>query len=334
MFFSSKKPRVAINGLGRIGRAVLKIGLEKGVNFVAINNRSDIPTIAYLLKYDSIYGCYKKNIETGKDFIKIEGKKIKVYSEEDPEKIPWFESKVDIVIESTGCFRDKISSRKHLLAGAKKVIISAPCENPDCTIVLGVNEDKLKKDDKIISVASCTTNCLAPVVKVLNDKFGIKKGFMTTVHAYTTSQNLLDGSSRKLRRGRAAATNIVPTTSGATASVGEVIPELKGKLDGLAFRVPVACGSIIDLVADLKKKTNVKEVNNLFKKVSKRKLKGIIRYTEDEIVSSDIIGDSHSAVIDGLSTQVLENTVKVLAWYDNEYGYSHRVIDVVKMMKM
>ena len=334
MFFLSKKPRVAINGLGRIGRTVLKIGLERGVNFVAINNKSDIASIVYLLKYDSIYGSYNKNIETGKDFIKIDGRKIKVYSEEDPEKIPWFESKVDIVVESTGGFRDKIGSRKHLLAGAKKVIISAPGENPDCTIVVGVNENKLKKEDKIISVASCTTNCLAPVVKVLNDKFGVKKGFMTTVHAYTTSQNLLDGSSRKLRRGRAAATNIVPTTSGATESVGEVIPELKGKLDGLAFRVPVACGSIIDLVADLKRKTNVKEVNNLFKKVSNGKLKGIMRYTEDEIVSSDIVGDSHSAIVDGLSTQVLGNMVKVLAWYDNEYGYSNRLVDVIKLLKV
>lgn len=333
MFFSRKRPRIAINGLGRIGRTVLKLALDQNLDIVAINNRSDITSISYLLKYDSIYGPYNKTIETGKDFIKIEGKKIKVFQEEDPEKLPWQELKIDIVIEATGCFRDKKGSKKHITAGAKKVVITAPCERPDRTIVLGVNEKQLKNEDSIISIASCTTNCLAPVVKVLNDKFGIKKGFMTTIHAYTTSQNLLDGSSRKLRRGRAAPTNIVPTTSGATTAVTNVIPELKGKLNGLALRVPVPTGSIVDLVIELKKQTTVNEINKTFKKISNGKLKNIIRYTDDEIVSSDIIRDPNSAIIDGSSTQVIKNTVKILAWYDNEYGYSNRIIDVIKLLK-
>ena len=325
--------RVAINGLGRIGRAVLKIGLEKGVNFVAVNDLTDIKTLSYLLKYDSVYGNYDKKVSTGSDFIKIEKKKIKVFAEPNPENLPWKKLGVDVVVESTGLFTDREDAAKHLSAGAKKVLISAPSKNPDVTIVLGVNLNKLKKEHKIISMGSCTTNCLAPLAKVLDDSFGIKRGFMTTVHAYTNDQRILDVPHKKLRRGRAAATNIIPTTSGATISVAEAIPSLKGKMNGLALRVPVVCGSIVDFCAELKKKVSVEEVNNAFKKAEKGKLKGILQYTEDEIVSSDIIGNSHSSVIDGASTQVLGNLVKVLSWYDNEYAYSCRMVELLKFIE-
>ncbi len=322
--------KVAINGLGRIGRAIFKIGLEKGINFIAINDLADFKNLAYLIKYDSVYGNYDKKIETGNDFIKINNKKISVFSEADPEKLPWKKLKIDVVIESTGFFTAREGAEKHIKAGAQKVLISAPAENPDITIVPGVNESKLKKEHKIISMGSCTTNCLAPLAKVLNDEFGIKKGFMTTIHAYTPNQNILDSPHKKLRRGRAGAINIVPTTSGATTSVIEVIPELKGKIDGLAIRVPVACGSIVDFVAELNKKFSKEQINKVFKKSALGKLKGILSYTEDEIVSSDIIGNPHSSIVDGLSTQVIGDLVKVLAWYDNEYGYSCRMIDMLK----
>ena len=322
--------KVAINGLGRIGRLVLKIGLEKGINFVAINDLTDSKTLAYLIKYDSVYGNYDKKVEVGKDFIKIAGKKIKVFSEENPEKLPWKELGVDVVVESTGFFCDREKAGLHLNAGAKKVIISANSDNVDNMIVLGVNESKLKKTDKIISMSSCTTNCLAPLAKVLNDSFGIKKGFMTTVHAYTNDQKILDVPHEKLRRARAAAMNIIPTTSGATTATSKIIPSLKGKIDGLAMRVPVACGSIVDFVVELNKKTTPKQINNALKKAASGKLKGILDYTEDEIVSSDIIGNSHSSIVDGSSTQVIGNMVKVLSWYDNEYGYSCRMIELLK----
>jgi len=260
--------KVAINGLGRIGRHILKIGLEKGINIVAINDLTDIKTISYLLKYDSVYGNYNKKIEIGKDFIKINNKKIKILSEENPENLPWKELGVDIVIESTGLFREKNKIEKHIKAGAKKVLVSAPVKNSDITIVVGVNEKQLTKKHNIISVASCTTNCLAPVAKILNDKFGIKKGFMTTIHGYTTSQKLLDSPHKKLRRGRTAGLNIIPTTSGATTAVCEVIPELKGRLDGLAMRVPIASGSVVDFVAELKIKVTKEQVNKELKKAS------------------------------------------------------------------
>ncbi len=325
--------KVVINGLGRIGRAVLKIGLERGINFVAINDLTDIKTLSYLLKYDSVYGNYDRKIIVGNGFLKINGKKIKIFSESEPENLPWKKLGVDIVIEATGFFTNRQEAEKHLKAGAKKVIISAPAENPDVTIVLGVNHNKLKKEHKIISMGSCTTNCLAPVAKVLNDSFGIKKGFMTTVHAYTNDQKILDVPHKKLRRGRGAAINIIPTTSGATTSVAEVIPSLKGKMDGLALRVPVACGSIVDFVAELNKKITTKQVNSVFKKIANGKLKGILQYTEDEIVSSDIIKNTYSSIIDGKSTQVIGNMVKVLSWYDNEWGYSCRMIDLLKMLK-
>ncbi len=323
--------KVAINGLGRIGRQVLKVGIEKGINFIAINDLTDTKTIAYLLKYDSVYGIYNKKIEFGKDFIKIGNKKIKVISEKEPEKLPWKKLGIDFVIESTGFFTDREKAKKHLKAGAKKVIISAPSKNSDATIVLGVNDNSLKNSDKIISMASCTTNCLAPIAKILNDNFGIKKGFMTTVHAYTSDQSIQDSPNKKLRRGRAGAENIVPTTSGATTATIQVIPELKGKLNGLAIRVPVSCGSIVDFVAELDKEVSLEQVNNVLKQSSK-KLNGILDYSEDELVSSDIIRNSNSCIVDGLSTQVIGNLVKVLAFYDNEYGYSCRMIDLLKRL--
>ena len=325
--------KVAINGLGRIGRLVLKIGLEKGIKFVAINDLTDTKTLAYLMKYDSVYGNYDKKVEFGKDYLKINGKKIKILAESNPEKLPWKNFGVDIVIESTGRFTDKEGVSKHLKAGAKKVLVSAPCKDSDITIVLGVNDNKLKKIHKIISMASCTTNCLAPVAKVLDDSFGIKKAFMTTIHAYTSSQNIVDGPHRKLRRGRAGAWNIVPTTSGATTSTSEIIPKLKGKINGLAFRVPVACGSIVDFVAELNKSVKKTQINDAFKSAASGKMKGILQYTEEELVSSDIIKNSHTSIVDGLSTQVLGNTVKVLSWYDNEYGYSCKIVDMLRMMK-
>lgn len=323
--------KAAINGLGRIGRQVLKICLEKGIDVVAVNDLCDVKTIAYLLKYDSVYGNYDKKVEAGNGFLKIGNNKIKVFQETEPEKLPWKKLGVDIVIESTGFFEDE--AYKHLKAGAKKVIISAPSKKCDVTIVLGVNEEDLKKSDKIISMGSCTTNCLAPVAKVLQDNFGIVKGFMTTVHAYTNDQKILDVPHEKFRRGRGAAVNIIPTTSGATTSVEKVIPELKNKMDGLALRVPVACGSIVDFVAELKKPTTKEQINNAFKKAASGKMKGILQYTEDEIVSSDIIKNPHTSIVDGLSTQLIDyNFVKVLAWYDNEYAYSCKVVDLIKRM--
>lgn len=325
--------RVAINGLGRIGRPVLKICLEKGIQVVAVNDLTNPKTLAYLMKYDSVYGNYNKNVEAGKDYLKISGKKIKVLSEGDPIKLPWKKLGVDIVIESTGVFASGKEASKHLKAGAKKVIISAPCKDNTKTIILGVNDKTLGKKDKIISMASCTTNCLAPVAKVLQDEFSIKRGFMTTVHAYTNDQKILDLPHKKLRRSRAGAINIIPTTSGATTATCKIIPELKGKLDGLALRVPVACGSVVDFVVELNKGASVKQVNDAFKKAAKGKLKGILQYTEDELVSSDVIGNPYSAVVDGLSTQTQGTLVKVLAWYDNEYGYSCRMVDMLKLLK-
>lgn len=326
------KSKVAINGLGRIGRHVLKIALEKGVNVVAVNDLTDTATLAYLLKYDSVYGVYDKKIEAGEGFIKIGWKKIKVYSEPDPSNLPWKSLGVDIVIEATGRFCEREKAERHLKAGAKRVLISAPAKNPDLTVVVGVNDKEIKKNHKIISVASCTTNCLAPIAKVLDDSFGIKKGFMTTIHGYTTSQKLLDSPHKKLRRGRTAGLNIIPTTTGATTAVTEVLPKLTGRLDGLAMRVPIASGSIVDFVAELNKNVTKEQINGVLKKASQKELKGILDYTEEPIVSSDIIKNSHSSIVDGLSTQTLGNTVKILSWYDNEYGYSSRMVELIKVL--
>jgi len=328
--------KVAINGLGRIGRPVLKICLERGINVVAVNDLTFPQTLAYLIKYDSVYRNYNKKIEAGKDFIKIAGRRIRVFAEPSPENLPWKELGIDLVVECTGLFTDRKGAEKHLKAGAKKVLISAPAKNPDVTIVLGVNHQKLKKEHKIVSMASCTTNCLAPVAKVLNDSFGIKRAFMTTIHAYTNDQRILDVPHKKLRRARAAAANIIPTTSGATTATCEVIPELRGKMDGLAFRVPVVCGSIVDFVAELKKTATPLQINNAFKKAASGKMKGILQYTEEELVSSDVIGNPHTSIVDGLSTQILGkrgNFVKVLSWYDNEYAYSCKMVDLIKMMR-
>ncbi|MFH1238264.1 MAG: type I glyceraldehyde-3-phosphate dehydrogenase [archaeon] len=324
--------KVAINGFGRIGRIVFKRAIEKGINVVAINDQSTIEMMVYLLKYDSVYGVYDKKIEVGKDFIKIDGKKIMVFSKDNPEELPWKKLSVDVVIESTGVFTSREGASKHLTAGAKKVIISAPGKNMDVTIVLGVNEKILKKTDKIISLASCTTNCITPIIKILDDKFGIEKGYITTIHAYTNDQNILDSTHRKVRRSRAGAINLIPTTSGASTSVMDVIPALRGKLDGMAIRAPVACGSITDFVATLKKNVTVEQVNKVMKDEAK-KIKDVLEYTEDEIVSSDVIKNPHSSIFDSKLTKTNGNMVKVLSWYDNEYGYSCRVIDFLKLLK-
>jgi len=325
--------RVAINGFGRIGRAVFKIALEKNIDVVAINDLSDANVLAYLLKYDSVYGNYNKKISVKENKLVVGKKEVKVFSEPEPQKLPWKKLKIDVVVESTGFFTDRKGSEKHLKAGAKKVIITAPAKNPDITVVLGVNDEKLKKEHRIISMASCTTNCLAPLVKILDESFGIRKGFMSTVHAYTSTQALLDSPNKKLRRGRAASLNIVPSTTGATIATSETWPKIKGKVGGMAFRVPVACGSVVDFVAELDRKVTKEEVNNLFKKESKTRFKGILTCSEEELVSSDIIGNPHSSIVDLTSTQAIDNMVKVLSWYDNEYGYSCRVVDLIKKLR-
>ena len=325
--------KVAINGFGRIGRAFFKIALEKGYDVVAINDLTDVENLVYLLKFDSVYGRYEKPVSFGKDFIKVGNRKINVYSEKDPVNLPWGELKVDVVVECTGFFRDKEGAGKHLVAGAKRVVISAPGKDIERTIVLGVNDEDLRKSDKIISMASCTTNCLAPVAKVLEDSFGIEKGFMTTIHAYTGDQKLVDSPHKDFRRGRGAGVNFVPTSSGATKATAEVIPSLKGKMDGLAIRGPVATGSIVDFVVVLKKVTSIEEVNAAMKKASMGKMKGILKYSEDALVSSDVIGDSASSVFDSKLTQGNGKMVKVLSWYDNEYGYSCRLVDLLGKLK-
>jgi glyceraldehyde 3-phosphate dehydrogenase len=327
--------RVAINGFGRIGRQVLQAGIgDPDVEWVAVNDLTDTKTLAHLLKYDSVHGNSKYTVEAKSDGIVVNGKFIKVLAEKDPAKLPWKDLKIDVVIESTGFFTEREGAQKHLNAGAKKVLISAPAKNPDITIVKGVNEHVYdKQKHHIISNASCTTNCLAPLVKVLNDNFGIVHGFMTTAHAYTADQRLVDAPHKDLRRARHAAVSIIPTTTGAAKTVAEVIPELKGKLDGLALRVPVPCGSITDFVCVTKKNVTAEEINNLFKSVSQYHLKGIVEYTEDPIVSADIIHNRHSVIFDALSTNVIDgNFVKVIGWYDNEWGYSCRVVDVIKLL--
>jgi len=323
--------KLAINGLGRIGRIVFSRALKQGINVVAINDLTDTETLAYLLKYDSVHGINEKSIKSGKGYIQVSGKKIIVLSEKDPEKLPWKKLGIDVVIESTGIFKDREGASKHLKAGAKKVLISASGKDVDITIVMGVNEKNLKKSHKIISMASCTTNCIAPIVKILNNKFKVKKGFLTTIHAYTPDQELLDSPNKKFRRARAAAINLVPTTSGAASAVIDVIPSLKGNIDGMAIRAPVPCGSITDFVAILGKSVTPNEINNVIKKAAK-KLKGILEYTEDELVSTDIIGNPNSSIFDSKLTKANGNMVKVLSWYDNEFGYSCRIVDLLKRL--
>jgi glyceraldehyde 3-phosphate dehydrogenase len=324
--------RVAINGFGRIGRNFFRIanGVE-GIEIVAINDITDTKTLAHLLKYDSVHGIYDADIKATEDSIIVNGKEIKVTAIKDPAQLPWKDLNVDIVIESTGLFTKREDAQKHLEAGAKKVIISAPAKNPDITIVLGVNQEAYDPaNHNIISNASCTTNALAPVVKVLQKEFGIKYGYMVTTHAYTNDQRILDLPHKDLRRARAAAVNIVPTTTGAAKALGEVIPEVKGKLDGTARRVPVADGSLIDLTVVVEKETTVEEVNAAMKKYAEGEMKGILAYCEDPVVSSDIVGNPASSIFDSLLTQVIGgNLVHVASWYDNEYGYSTRLKDLV-----
>lgn len=326
--------KIGINGFGRIGRLVFRRAKELGgFDFVGINDLTDAKTLAHLLKYDSVHGRFKGEISVDGSDIIVNGDRIRITAERDPSNLKWGELGADVVIESTGVFRSQEACMKHINAGAKKVILTVPSKGEvDATIVLGVNENSLTGNEKVISNASCTTNCLAPMAKVLNDKFGIEKGFMTTVHAYTNDQNVLDLPHADLRRARSAAVSIIPTTTGAAKAVGKVIPELKGKLDGFSLRVPTPDGSITDLVAVLKKETSIEEINATMKAASESSLKNIMEYTEDEIVSADIIGNSHSNIFDAKSTMVNGNLVKVVGWYDNEYGYSCRVVDLVKLL--
>jgi glyceraldehyde 3-phosphate dehydrogenase len=335
------KTKVGINGFGRIGRCFLRAAMQDKefmnlVDIVAINDLTDAKTLAHLFKYDSIFGKFQGEIQAKDNTLIVADKEIKIVSEKDPAKIPWKESQVDIVLESTGKFNDAKEAVKHINAGAKKVIISAPAKQPDATILMGINEEQYdNQKHNIISMASCTTNCLAPVVKVLNDRFGIEKGYMTTCHAFTNDQRLLDLPHKDLRRARAATVSIIPTTTGAAKSIGVVIPELEGKLDGMALRVPVSNGSVTDMVLTLKKDVTKEEVNNALKEASQSNLKGIMGYTDDPIVSTDIIGEPCSSVVDGLSTMVLgdkNNVVKVLSWYDNEWSFACRLIDLIKFV--
>ena len=329
--------RVAINGFGRIGRAVLRIIAarpESEIEVVAINDLSDDDILAYLLEYDSVMGRFDHEVSVSDGVMKVGDHEIKMLVERDPAMLPWKQLDVDIVVESTGVFRDRASLQKHLDAGAKRVILTVPSKDKiDETIVLGVNDDQLGPEDLIVSNASCTTNCLAPLAKVLDDSFGIKSGVMTTVHAYTNDQRLADVPHEDLRRSRAATENIIPTTTGAAKAVGEVLPNLAGKLDGMAMRVPVPDGSTVDLVVALEKNVTVDEVNAAIKQAAEGPLQGIMEYTEDPIVSTDIIGNPHSSIFDASGTQVMGgNLVKVMSWYDNEWGYSNRVVDLIERL--
>jgi glyceraldehyde 3-phosphate dehydrogenase len=327
--------RVGVNGFGRIGRNFWRALNAAGgdVEIVAVNDLTDNATLAHLLKYDSILGRLPEDVKAGADEITVGGKSIKVFEERDPGKLPWGDLEVDVVIESTGLFTDADKARVHAENGAKKVIISAPAKNEDVTIVLGVNDDAYDPDQHtIISNASCTTNCLGPMAKVINDTFGIERGLMTTIHAYTQDQNLQDGPHKDLRRARAAAINVVPTSTGAAKAIGLVLPELKGKLDGYALRVPVPTGSATDLTVTLSRETTVEEVNGALRAAAEGPLRGILTYTEDPIVSSDIVTDPASCIFDSGLTKVIGDQVKVVGWYDNEWGYSNRLVDLVKLV--
>lgn len=324
--------KVGINGFGRIGRNVLRYALENNVNeieIVAINNPGKVEDLAHLFKYDSCFGRFDGTVEVNGEYMIVNGKKIKFSGERDPEKLTWKELGVELVVESTGVFRDRESVSKHLKAGAKKVIISAPAKDEDITIVLGVNEEDYDASKHhIISNASCTTNCLAPFAKVIMDEFGINKGLITTVHSYTNDQNILDSNHNDLRRARAAAESIIPTTTGAAKAVALVIPELKGKLNGMAMRVPTPTVSIVDAVFEIEKEATAEDINKVLKEAANGKLKGIMGYSDEPLVSIDYKKDPHSSIIDSLSTMVVGNMVKILSWYDNEWGYSARVIDL------
>ncbi len=328
--------KVAVNGFGRIGRTFFRTALKNKAPFevVAVNDLADTKTLAHLLKYDSVHGTLPVPVYAKESSILVDGRELQVFSKKEPRELPWRELGIDVVIESTGVFTARDDAAKHIEAGARKVIISAPAKRPDITVVPGVNDSKYDpKRHQVISLASCTTNCVTPVAKVLNDRFGIVHGFMTTVHAYTNDQKVQDLPHGDLRRARATGVSIIPTTTGAAVATTEAIPELKGKIDGLAFRVPVIDGSVVDLVAEVEDKLTVAEVNQAFESASKEELRGILEYTEDPIVSVDIIGNPHSAIVDGLSTMTIDDKmVKAIAWYDNEWGYSCRLLDMVKVM--
>jgi len=326
--------KVGINGFGRIGRNLLRASIgNPEIEFLAVNDITDAKTLAHLLKYDSLLGGFKGDVTATDDAIIVNNKKIKVLAEKEIGKLPWKDLGVDIVVEATGKYTKRPDVIKHIeQGGAKKVIVSAPATDPDMTIVLGVNEETYDPaKHHVLSNASCTTNCLAPVVKVLHERFGVEKAFMTTIHAYTNDQKILDAPHKDLRRARAAAVSQIPTTTGAAKAVGLVIPELKGKIDGIAIRVPTPNVSVVDLVALMKKEVTEKDVNEAFKKAAEGKLKGILQYTEEPLVSVDFLSNPHSAIVDALSTKVLDkNLLKVLAWYDNEWGYSCRLRDLIK----
>ncbi|MEF3693827.1 MAG: type I glyceraldehyde-3-phosphate dehydrogenase [Candidatus Cloacimonadota bacterium] len=327
--------KVAINGFGRIGRLVLRSFLKRypEVSIVAINDLTDAKTLAFLFKYDSIHKIYPGEVSHTEDSLIIDGKKIRIFAERDPENLPWADLGVDIVVESTGIFTSKEKASKHLKAGARKVVLTAPAKDAvDATIVMGVNHKLLKATDLIVSNASCTTNCLAPVAKVIHDRFGIKEGIMTTIHSYTNDQRILDFPHSDLRRARAAAMSMIPTSTGAAKAIGLVIPELSGKLDGVAIRVPTPDGSLVDLAVNTERPTTKEEVNAAIKEAAETYMKGFLQYSTDPIVSIDIVGNAHSSIFDSLITYVKGNMVKVFSWYDNEWGYSCRVTDLVDYM--
>ena len=327
--------KVGINGFGRIGRLVFKAAFhDKDIEFVAINDLTDSKTLAHLLKYDSTHGKFPADVRAEGDYLIAGHRKMKVMAIKDPTQLPWKEMGVEYVIESTGVFRTRDLVAKHLEAGAKKVLLTVPAKSEiDNTIVMGVNDDQLRASDQIVSNASCTTNCLGPIVKVLHDTFGMKRGLMTTVHAYTNDQRILDFPHKDLRRARSAADNIIPTTTGAAIAIGKVIPDLNGKLNGMAIRVPVPDGALVDLVAELKRDVTIEEVNAAMKEAAEGKMKGVLDYADEPIVSKDIIGNPHSSIFDALSTMVVDgNYVKVISWYDNEWGYSNRCVDLLKKM--
>ena len=327
--------RVAINGFGRIGRLLYRAGVNsKKLDFVAANDVTDAKTLANLLKYDSVHGKWDLPVQVNGNQISVNGKNLEILSEKEPANYPWKKLGIDIVAECTGKYTDKEKAKVHLTAGAKKVLVSAPAKGADATIVFGVNQRAYRADQhEIISIGSCTTNCLAPVAKVLNDSFKIQRGFMTTIHAYTNDQKILDQPHKDLRRARAAAVSMIPTTTGAAKAMSLVIPELEGKLDGVAVRVPVSDGSLVDLTCLVEKETTVASVNQAFKDAATGSMKGILEYTEDPIVSIDVVGNPHSAVFDSLSTMVMgKNLVKVFAWYDNEWAFSLRMVEALEMM--
>ncbi|MGI9176214.1 MAG: type I glyceraldehyde-3-phosphate dehydrogenase [Rhodothermales bacterium] len=331
--------KLGINGFGRIGRLVFRAILERDssdFDIVGVNDLTDAKTLGHLFKYDSVHGPFPGEVSVDGDHLVVNGDRFPVFSERDPKALPWGDLGCDVVVESTGVFRSKESAYAHIEGGAKKVVISAPAKGDvDATIVLGVNDDTLTGDEEVISNASCTTNCLAPMVKVLDDAFGVKRGFMTTVHAYTADQNLQDAPHSDLRRARAAALSIIPTTTGAAKAVGLVLPHLKGKLDGFALRVPTPTGSITDLTAEIDQDVSVDEVNDLFQQAAGNGLKGILQFSDEPIVSMDIVHNPHSCILDSPSTMTNGNLVKVVGWYDNEWGYANRTVDIVaKLMQV